>query len=84
MRIIVRGKEGERHDVGNLKCQAGWCRYFERFIPCPKVCKCGGVIHAEFFDEFDDTPSLHTVCDRCKCDEYGGPYNPYYAKDDTE
>lgn len=55
---------GDEHTAGNADCHSGWCSGREGFHPRP--CVCGGLVHAEFFDEdADDNYILTRRCDLC-------------------
>lgn len=61
--IDVEGAGVCRHVVGDANCAAGWCgasRY-------PILCKCGGLIHADWGDEdYDENYWVYLACDRCE------------------
>lgn len=63
-KFIILPESYNQHIVGNKKCREGWCSGVDgRF---PKLCKCGGLIHAEFGDEdFDGDYWLYHKCDKC-------------------
>ena len=46
------------HVAGERECGACWMNH-------PKECECGGLIHAEFFEEMSDGYLLQYCCDRC-------------------
>lgn len=54
------------HHVGDPDCDEGWCGDYY-----PRPCQCGGLIHAEFGDEYFDEEGdeigywLWRKCDRC-------------------
>ena len=51
------------HIVGNKECVEGYCNGGFSY---PKKCECGGLIHADFGDEyFDGDYWLFTKCDKC-------------------
>lgn len=51
------------HIKGNKECTEGWCGGNAGY---PKVCSCGGLIHADFGDENSDGDYwLYTKCDIC-------------------
>jgi len=50
--------DGNKHDIGDTECTACWSSY-------PKLCECGGLIHAEFGDENWDGYWLYYKCDKC-------------------
>lgn len=66
--IDVSGEGISQHKVGNKRCSEGWC---DGGIQYPKLCSCGGLIHAEFGDEtydgYEETYSVITKCDKCGC-----------------
>lgn len=49
------------HVKGSTQCGAGWCDGWG----FPKKCECGGLIHAEFEEETDDSVILKRKCDTC-------------------
>lgn len=56
------GDIGDLHEVGNLKCEEGRCGSYG----FPKVCDCGGLIHASFGDESSDGDFwFYERCDKC-------------------
>lgn len=46
------------HKKGDVNCSECWPDY-------PKLCKCGGLVHAEFGDESWDDYYLIRECDQC-------------------
>lgn len=59
------------HEIGNPKCDAGWCNAEDWPMPC----KCGGLIHANFADEDGNGDYyLFKQCDQC-----GGEYEFVYG-----
>ena len=59
--IDVSGEELYEHIIGNIDCNEGWCG-----DSYPKICECGGLIHADFGDEDGDCNYwLYTKCDKC-------------------
>ncbi|MDP2217229.1 MAG: hypothetical protein Q8J68_08090 [Methanolobus sp.] len=57
---------GYNHIKGNKECTEGWCGCFGGSGGYPKVCSCGGLIHADFGDENSDGDYwLYTKCDTC-------------------
>lgn len=51
------------HIKGDKECTEGWCGGLSGY---PKVCSCGGLIHADFGDENGDGDYwLYTKCDTC-------------------
>jgi len=66
----VSGEGLYQHEIGNLNCQEGWCA--DEF---PLLCKCGGLIHADFGDE--DSSGDYWIYK--KCDLCGENYE--FAKD---
>jgi len=55
----------EDHKIGDKNCTEGWCGGTKGY---PKLCKCGGLIHAEFSDEDYDNVYLEKWCDKCGYD----------------
>ena len=51
-----------KHEIGNTDCPECYSWY-------PLKCKCGGLVHAEFFEEHYDAVILLYKCDKCG-DEY--------------
>lgn len=59
--IDVSGEGVYKHLIGNRACEEGWCGNGH-----PKICDCGGLVHADFGDENADGDYwLHTKCDKC-------------------
>lgn len=52
-----------KHEIGNKECPVCWRGF-------PQLCKCGGLIHAEFEDEDWDNIYLTKSCDKCDNWEY--------------
>jgi len=50
--------ESDGHTVGDRNCAGCWCDW-------PRVCSCGGIVHAEFFEADWDNYYLTIQCDRC-------------------
>jgi hypothetical protein len=51
------------HTIGNDKCESGWCDGGHSY---PVRCKCGGLIHANFGDEYPDGDYFFDrLCDKC-------------------
>lgn len=57
------GDTGDEHEVGNPKCEEGWCGGSYGF---PKPCDCGGLIHASFGDAHFGGVDLIERCDKCQ------------------
>ena len=64
-RYITLPESDNKHIVGNKNCTEGWCDGGEDGeYPC--LCRCGGLIHAEFGDEDHDMSYwLFRKCDKC-------------------
>ena len=63
--IDVSGEGVYEHKVGDVGCCESWCGPgVVDFYP--KKCSCGGLIHADFGDDYDDGDYwLYTKCDKC-------------------
>lgn len=61
--FFVGFEELYEHEIGNAKCDEGWCAHGNEY---PKPCKCGGLIHADYGDEDSDEGYwLYEKCDKC-------------------
>ncbi len=49
----------DKHFVGDIHCEACYNGNL------PQRCKCGGLIHAIFCDEYRDGKVLYRRCDQC-------------------
>lgn len=59
----VSGEGFYQHEIGNQDCPVSWCGGFEAF---PYVHEdCGGLVHADFGDEDEDSYWLYRKCDKC-------------------
>ena len=54
----------EDHVIGDTDCNCGACGIHN--YPFPKQCDCGGLIHAEWWEDMPDGDhSFMTKCDKC-------------------
>jgi len=64
-KFITFGESDQPHLVGEKTCTVDWCDGGSS-TGYPKLCECGGLIHAEFGDEnYDCDYWLYTKCDKC-------------------
>jgi hypothetical protein len=54
----VSNESNKEHAIGVPDCAECWSGY-------PRLCKCGGLIHADFGDYVGDGYYLDTECDKC-------------------
>lgn len=47
-----------KHEIGNSECPECWGGF-------PVLCRCGGLVHAQFGDEDEDGYWLYRSCDKC-------------------
>lgn len=63
-KFFVSWEKIYEHEVGNDKCEEGWCDALPWGFP--KTCVCGGLVHADFGDEdYDGDYWLYQKCDNC-------------------
>lgn len=55
--------DDDKHIVGDKDCSECWGDSF------PRKCKCGGLVHSQYYDEnWDGDVYLHFKCDKCNDD----------------
>lgn len=63
--------DGDEHEVGNPNCKADMCGCYGAMSGYPDKCPCGGLIHAQFRDEYLDPVNGDMVVADTKCDQCG-------------